>query len=222
MTPRPPDTDADADRPDELGSLTVIDEITGAAPGPELLDYDDPAAQVEMYFLCSLMWADAATARTAIEHVRSGDFYRPAARTVFSIIAAIIAQNDPARPHTPVAILGELRRRGDMVSAAQMHMTITYLTDTTTAGSPHQGGPAIHGAHALGYAAELLAIAYRRLYRTAGEAITDAADTLPEHELFECMARYGRAARDLRTRLDAARSTDTPITPRDAAEVPDA
>lgn len=210
MTPQLPKS-VTAGRPDgELPLLTVVDEVTGAAPGPELLDHDDPAAQVEMYFLCSLMWADTATARAAIEHVRVADFYRPAARTVFSIIAAIIAQGDPGRPHSPVAVLGELRRRGDMASAAQLHMTITYLTDVTTAGSPHRGGPTIHGAHALGYAAELLAIAYRRLYRTAGEAIVAAADTLPEDELFEAMALYGRAARDLRTRLESARTNQPP------------
>jgi|GEM_PF-398137 len=186
-------------------SAQVFDLHTGNPPGPELVDSNDPAEQAESFFLCALMWADRDTAFAATEYVRASDFYGPSAAVVFSIIRQILTQGGAQTPHTAVAVLGELRRRGQAHTAAQLTMLLSYVADSATAANPWSQGPAISGVQAPAYAAEVLALAYRRLYRAAGEGLIHAAETLPEDQLFEYMAQHGRKARDMRDRLAALR-----------------
>ena len=187
-------------------SAQVLDLYSGNPPGPELVEDRDPAEQAESFFLCALMWADRQTALAATDHVRASDFYGSAAAEVFGIIRQILTHGGDERPHTAVAVLGELRRRGQAHTASQLTMLLSYVADTATAANPWAQGPEITGVQAPAYAAEVLALAYRRLYRTAGEGLITAAETLPEDDLFEYMAAHGRHARDLRDRLAAVRA----------------
>ncbi|ETD34334.1 DnaB-like helicase N-terminal domain-containing protein [Williamsia sp. D3] len=197
-------TPADDQEPER--SAQVLDLYSGNPPGPELVEDRDPAEQAESFFLCALMWADRPTALAATDHVRASDFYGSAAAEVFGIIRQILTHGGDESPHTAVAVLGELRRRGQAHTASQLTMLLSYVADTATAANPWAQGPEITGVQAPAYAAEVLALAYRRLYRTAGEGLITAAETLPEDDLFEYMATHGRHARDLRDRLAAVRA----------------
>ena len=66
--------------------------------------------------------------------------------------------------------------------------------------------------HSLGVAAcaQVVADAYRRAFRAAGDGIAHAATALPEDDLWEYMCQHGRALRTHRARLAALRAATHP------------
>ena len=56
----------------------------------------------------------------------------------------------------------------------------------------------------------VVADAYRRAFRAAGDGIAHAATALPEDDLWEYMCQHGRALRTHRARLAALRAATHP------------
>lgn len=183
----------------------VIDLVSG-----DLNDGSDadPAEQLDTFFLCALMWGDRPTALRASEHVRPSDFYRSIAGEVFTVVRQLLHRDDDTdtQPHTAIAVMAELRRRGTTDTDVQVPRLLRYLTEIVTAGNSYTQGPAIHGGQAAYYGAEVIAASYRRAFRSAGDGLVRASETLPEDDLFEYMAAHGRRTRDIRDRLAAARA----------------
>ncbi len=73
------------------------------------------------------------------------------------------------------------------------------LTDVTLAGA--DGIAAGHYAHAV------ITRAYRRGFHDVARSLAEAAETLPEDQLFEHMVTLGRERRTATERLEAIRST---------------
>lgn len=152
----------------------------------------------EVLFLSALLWATPAhhdDLADVVGLVRAKDFYVPAHGALFTIIAELIADG-AHRAHDATTVAHELRRQGRAATLGAEHLT-RALVAATSAGAD--------GIQARHYAAMVVADAYRRRYRAAGDGITHAADHLPEAELWDYMCAHGIALREHRTRLSALR-----------------
>lgn len=164
-------------------------------PRPELDDIADddadPVEAVETLFLSALLWGTHADVERAIRLVSPSDFFRPVAAEVFEIIADLVDAGDRGAHDAPT-VLSELQRRGLLTGHLGARRSLVLQLAVS---APATGPQATH------YGALVTAAAYRRAYRAAAEGIAHAADTLPEADLFEYMARHGRALRAHRDRL---------------------
>lgn len=164
-------------------------------PRPELDDIADddadPVEAVETLFLSALLWGAHADVERAVRLVSPSDFFRPVAAEVFEIIADLVDAGERGAHDAPT-VLSELQRRGLLTG----HLGARRSQVLQLAVSAGAVGP-----QATHYGALVTAAAYRRAYRAAAEGIAHAADTLPEGDLFEYMARHGRALRAHRDRL---------------------
>ncbi|WP_068158069.1 DnaB-like helicase N-terminal domain-containing protein [Rhodococcus phenolicus] len=158
---------------------------------------DDPApesADVETLLLCALLFAGHTTAAEITALLEVADFHDPLHAELFEAMAALSAAG---QPHDPAMVLTHLERHG--LLAGHHGSRLAYaLTGATTAGADPTS--------ALYYAHAVVSAAYRRSFRKAGAAITDAAETLPEHELFEHLLTIGYAQRAATRRLDRFRA----------------
>ena len=168
-------------------------------------DFDDtdPAEASELLLLSALLWASAEQAAAVTELVEDTDFHKTSHATVFAVIADLAAAG-PATPHRAESVHAELLRRGDLGDTRGKQLSMV-LANAATAGAS--------GIQARHYATDVVAAAYRRAYRAAADGIAHAADTLPEADLFEYMARHGRALRAHRDRLTHLRHPSETGTP---------
>ncbi|MDF6103088.1 DnaB-like helicase N-terminal domain-containing protein [Gordonia hongkongensis] len=152
----------------------------------------------EVLLLSALLWATPAhhdELADIVGLVRAEDFYVQAHGELFTIIAELIADGT-RRAHDATTVAHELRRQGRAATLGAERLT-RALVAATSAGAD--------GIQARHYAAMVVADAYRRRYRAAGDGITHAADHLPEAELWDYMCAHGIALREHRTRLSALR-----------------
>lgn len=154
-------------------------------------DDADPVEAVETLFLSALLWGTHADVERAVRLVSPSDFFRPVAAEVFEIIADLVDAGDRGAHDAPT-VLSELQRRGLLTGHLGARRSLVLQLAVS---APATGPQATH------YGALVTAAAYRRAYRAAAEGIAHAADTLPEADLFEYMARHGRALRAHRDRL---------------------
>lgn len=185
------------------------DEPTGI-PAPGLASVDDDVAAVddwsaahrpstdpEALLLSALMWSNHPAGPTAetqriIAAVTAADFDTAAYARLYEVIAALVVageQHDPASVTHALARAGSSGHTGDSLRHR--------LTGVATAGG--------HAAAAAHYADMVLSQAYRRSYRTVGDTIAQAADELPEEQLFDHMVGHGRNQRTLWNRLNTFR-----------------
>ncbi|WP_080736111.1 DnaB-like helicase N-terminal domain-containing protein [Rhodococcoides fascians] len=156
-----------------------------------------PSTDPEALLLSALMWSNHPGGPTAetqriVAAVTAADFDTAAYARLYEIIAALVAAGEQ---HDPASVTHALARAG---SGGPVGDSLRHrLTGVATAGG--------HAAAAAHYADMVLAQAYRRSYRTVGDAIAQAADELPEEYLFDHMVEHGRAQRALWNRLNAFR-----------------
>ncbi|WP_407727547.1 DnaB-like helicase N-terminal domain-containing protein (plasmid) [Rhodococcoides fascians] len=156
-----------------------------------------PATDPEALLLSALMWSNHPAGPTAetqriVETVTAADFDTAAYARLYEVIAALVLageQHDPASVTHALARAGTSGHTGDSLRHR--------LTGVATAGG--------HAAAAAHYADMVLSQAYRRSYRTVGDAIARAAKELPEEYLFDHMVERGRTQRALWNRLNAFR-----------------
>jgi replicative DNA helicase len=166
------------------------DQRPGGEPDERLDAADlteDPRLDSEALCLCAVLWSTPATARTVVELLVVEDFDRPAHRDLLGLIATELRHG---RPHDPASIAAVLTRRG---SGHHSGLVAKALADATAAGAT----PESAGHHAV----HVVSAAYRRSFHTAAAALAQAAEQLPEHELFPHLVQVGRAQRAATDRL---------------------
>ncbi len=144
---------------------------------------DDPRTDAEALCLCSLLWSAAPTARAITTALRSGDFHRSVYGELFDIIAEQVAVDTP---HDPASIAAALTQAGKTAGHRGTQLA-RALTQATMAGSP----PEAAGHYALAVACT----AYRRGFHTAAAALAQAAEQLPQDQLFDHLVSIGREQR---------------------------
>ncbi|WP_137875569.1 DnaB-like helicase N-terminal domain-containing protein [Rhodococcus sp. Q] len=153
----------------------------------------DPVADLEELLLSALLWAHPAAVQHAVEHVRGEDFHTPVHRELFEVIAAMAAEGAP----TAAPMVAARLDRDGLLGGHAGERRRRVLLSAATAGAD--------GASVGHYARAVVCAAYRRSFHEAGLAITEAAQSLPEADLFEHMLRLGRRQRAAAERLNAVR-----------------
>ncbi|BDB63529.1 DnaB-like helicase N-terminal domain-containing protein [Rhodococcus sp. RDE2] len=176
--------------------MTAVVETT--APEPEPIGPDDfaldPMEDLEEQCVCALLWAHPADGAKVTAHLRGEDFHLPIYRELFEVIAALAGEG---APHTAAMVAARLEQDGRLGGHAGERLR-RALVGATTVGAD--------GASVGFYARAVASAAYRRSFRDVGLAIAEAAETLPEHELFEHMVDLGRRQRAATVRLAALRA----------------
>lgn len=164
--------------------------------GDDPADMEDYSAtlDIEAQMLCSLLWAPAARAARATTDLTGADFYQPVHAALFEVIAGLVAVGEP---HNASYVLTVLQRDGRTGGHLGKQL-VTTLTNLTTIGVP---------SDALEhYVAAVLTQAYRRGFRAAAQSLVQAAEDLPEDQLYEHMCSIGRERRAAYQRLNTIRS----------------
>ncbi len=150
---------------------------------------DDPWTDVEALCLCSLLWSSSSVARTITDTLTPSDFERPVYRELFELIAA---QIEAGTPHDPASIAAALTQTGRAAGHRGTQLS-RALSDATMAG----GAPEA----AEHYAITVVSAAYRRGFHAAATSLTEAAEQLPQDQLFAHLLSIGRAQRTATQRL---------------------
>lgn len=153
-----------------------------------------PSTDPEALLLSALMWSNHPAGPTAetqriVAAVTATDFDTAAYTRLYEVIAALVVAGEQ---HDPASVTHAMARDGHTGDSIRHR-----LTGVATAGG--------HAAAAAHYADMVLSQAYRRSYRTVGDAIAQAADQLPEEQLLEHMVEHGRNQRALWKRLNTFR-----------------
>ncbi len=173
--------------PDHAHGEVLDDPAEGPVDAGDLLD--DPRTDAEALCLCSLLWSSSSVARTITDTLTPSDFERPVYRELFELIAAQVGAGTPHDPASVAAALTQTGRaaghRGTALSRA--------LSDATMAG----GAPEAVGHYAI----TVVCAAYRRGFHAAATSLTEAAERLPQDQLFAHLVSIGRAQRTATQRL---------------------
>jgi replicative DNA helicase len=159
-----------------------------------------PDTDPEALLLSALMWSNHPAGPTpetqrVVAIVTAADFDAAAYARLYEVIAALVVAGEQ---HDPASVTHALARAGSSGHAGDAGDALRHrLTGVATAGG--------HAAAAAHYADMVLSQAYRRSYRTVGDAIAQAADQLPEEQLFDHMVEHGRNQRALWNRLNTFR-----------------
>jgi len=179
--------------PDHGYGEVLDDPADGLIEAGDLLD--DPRTDVEALCLCSLLWSAAPAARTITGTLTQYDFERPVYRELFELIAA---QIEAGTPHDPASIAATLTQTGRAAGHRGTRLS-RALSDATMAG----GAPEAAGHYAI----TVVCAAYRRGFHAAATSLTEAAEQLPQDQLFEHLLSIGRAQRTATQRLADISST---------------
>ncbi len=150
---------------------------------------DDPRTDAEALCLCSLLWSPAPTARAITTALTGNDFHRPIYGELFVTIAEQVAAGTP---HDPASIAAALTQAGRTAGHRGTQLA-RALTQATMAGSPPEAA-----GH---YAITVASASYRRGFHTAAAALAQAAEQLPQDQLFDHLVSIGRERRTATERL---------------------
>ena len=150
---------------------------------------DDPRTDAEALCLCSLLWSPSDAARGVTTALAAGDFYRPLYAELFTVIAEQVATGIP---HDPASIAAALTQAGKLAGYRGEQLA-RALTQASMAGS--------HPESAGHYALAVVSAAYRRGFHGAAAAMSQAAEQLPQDQLFEHLVSVGREQRTATERL---------------------
>lgn len=160
----------------------------------------DPRIDPEAKLLCALMWCDAPAGRIAqvLEFLTPEDFNHYAHARLFSLI---VEQYQAGAPLDGTLIASKCDAAGvdgregwpagktpqqfivEISSLDARPMQITYLAES------------------------IIGASYRRQFRSMALHLTQAAEDMPEADLFPLMVEQGRRQRTAKARLDAFRRT---------------
>ncbi|MBM4493100.1 DNA helicase [Rhodococcus hoagii] len=154
--------------------------------------------------LCAAMWTrDDTTLRFVVERMTEADFANPFHRPVFAAIRdAVLA----GHPHDPASVSMALGRAGSQAVPAAVH---NHFRAALTLGS---------SAGALRYyAADVVAVAYRRSFHELAATMAHAAAEAAEDQLFPILVDMGTRQRSEMNRLHSLRHDPLPTTAADQA-----
>ncbi|WP_172651867.1 DnaB-like helicase N-terminal domain-containing protein [Rhodococcus opacus] len=176
--------------------LIPTTETADATPADSIEASDlgiDAHTDIEVLCLCALLWAPAEAAARTVAALDSADFERPIHRELFAVIARLVSSGVP---HDPTMVAAELERTGDLAGHHGAERS-RCLANITTRGADH-----IAVDH---YARTVVSQAYRRSFRAVAESLAQAAEKLPEDQLYEHMCVLGRRQRAATQRLNHLR-----------------
>jgi len=136
-------------------------------------------------------------ARTITTALTADDFHRPVYGELFVTIAGQVAAG---APHDPASIAAALTQAGKTAGHRGTQLA-RALTQAVMAGSPPEAA-----GH---YAITVASAAYRRSFHTAAAALTQAAEQLPQDQLFAHLVSIGRDQRAATERLQTMTDTLT-------------
>ncbi len=179
--------------PDHGYGEVLDDPADGPVDAGDLLD--DPRTDAEALCLCSLLWSSSPVARTITDTLTPNDFERPVYRELFELIAV---QIEAGKPHDPASVAAALTQTGRAAGHRGTQLS-RALSDATMAG----GAPGAVGHYAI----TVVCAAYRRGFHAAATSLTEAAERLPQDQLFAHLVSIGRAQRTATQRLADISST---------------
>ena len=182
----------DSKDPDVTLSLATAEDFVDLTDNEGEIDEYSTALDVEAQLLCSLLWAPAESAKRAVTALTSADFYRPVNAALFTAIEELVTSG---KPHNSAHVFTTLQQEGRTSGHLGKQLT-KALTDITT------GVPSADLEHNI---AAVLTQAYRRGFREAARSLAQAAEELPEDQLFEHLLSIGRERRAASQRLAAIR-----------------
>jgi len=153
-----------------------------------------PIGDLEELLIGALLWAHPAAAKRVTEHLCGEDFALPLYRELFEVIGELIGEG---APHQAPMVAARLDRDGRLGGHTGQRLKAALVSAATVGAD---------GAAVGHYARAVASAAYRRSFHQVGLAIADAAETLPETELFEHMVSLGRRQRAATERLAALRA----------------
>jgi len=171
----------------------TYEDATHEVDGEDLIEVgdllDDPRTDVEALCLCALLWSPADTASDVSGLLRGTDFERGVYGELFEVITAEVRSG---APHDPASIAAALTQSGRTGGHRGAQLTRALSSVTIAGAVPETVGH---------YAAAVLSAAYRRSFHLAAMALAQAAEQLPEDQLFEHLLSIGRAQRAATERL---------------------
>ncbi|MDJ0363337.1 DnaB-like helicase N-terminal domain-containing protein [Rhodococcus sp. H29-C3] len=152
----------------------------------------------EALLLCALMWSyhpagDTSETARITATLTGDDFDDYTHSRLFTVIADLVAAE---QPFGPASVTNEVIRSGG--AGGKDGPLRRRLLNIATLGA--FALTATHNADIV------LSQSYRRSFHTAGTAITEAAENLPEEDLFAHMLEHGRRQRRAFERLNDFRS----------------
>ncbi|MEU2004489.1 DnaB-like helicase N-terminal domain-containing protein [Rhodococcus sp. NPDC019627] len=177
----------------------VHDQATDTAPAESIEAPDlgiDAHTDVEVLCLCALLWAPIDAAHRAVDALHPADFQQPIHQELYTVIAGLVRAG---APHDPTMVAADLERTGKFAGHHGRQRS-RHLASITTRGADH-----IALDH---YTRAVISQAYRRSFRAAAQSLAQAAEQLPEDQLFEHMVALGRQQRAATQRLDHLRGAD--------------
>ncbi|WP_269071506.1 DnaB-like helicase N-terminal domain-containing protein [Rhodococcus qingshengii] len=183
----------DSKEPDVTLSLATAEDFDDLTDNEGEIDEYSTALDVEAQLLCSLLWVPAESAKRAVAALSGADFYRPVNAALFTAIEELVTAG---KPHNSAHVFTTLQQEGRTSGHLGKQLT-KALTDITTIGVP--------SAELEHNIAAVLTQAYRRGFREAARSLAQAAEELPEDQLFEHLLSIGRERRAASQRLAAIR-----------------
>ncbi len=156
---------------------------------------DDPRTNAEALCLCAVLWSRPEDVSPVVDALSKADFDRAVYGELFDIIATEVRDG---RLHDPASIAGVLTQTG-RIAGHHGHQLGRALSEVTMAG----GAPEAAGHYAI----TVVSAAYRRGFHTAAASLTEAAEQLPQDQLFEHLVSIGRAQRAATERLHTITTT---------------
>ncbi|MGV9865692.1 DnaB-like helicase N-terminal domain-containing protein [Rhodococcus koreensis] len=167
--------------------------------GPESIEATDLGidahTDIEVLCLCALLWAPTDAAHRAVAALDPADFQQPIHRELYTVIAGLVRSGVP---HDPTMVAADLERTGKFAGHHGRQRS-RHLANITTRGADyialdHYTRAVISQAYRRSFRA-VISQAYRRSFRAAAESLTQAAEQLPEDQLYEHMCEIGRRQR---------------------------
>jgi len=159
---------------------------------------DDPRTDVEALCLCALLWSPTDIAGQVSDLLNGTDFDRVVYGELFEVITA---QVQTGAPHDPGSIASRLTQSGRAGGHRGAQLT-RALSEATIAGA----APSAVGH----YIVAVLSAAYRRSFHLAAQSMAQAAEQLPQDQLFEHLLSIGKAQRAATERLHHVQTSLSP------------
>jgi len=156
---------------------------------------DDPRTDVEALCLCALLWSATDVAGHVSDLLNGTDFDRGVYGELFEVITG---QVRTGAPHDPASIASRLTQSGRAGGHRGTQLTRALSEATIAVAAPSAVGH---------YAVAVLSGAYRRGFHVAAQSMTQAAEQLPEDQLFAHLLSIGRAQRAATERLHHAQTS---------------
>jgi len=185
-----------------MSTEDTYEDATHEVDGEEPIEVgdllDDPRTDVEALCLCALLWSAPDTARDVSALLRSTDFDRGVYGELFAVITTEVGGG---APHDPASIAASLAQSGRTGGHRGTQLT-RALSEVTIAGAvPETVGH---------YAVAVLSAAYRRGFHLAARSMAQAAEQLPQEELFAHLLSIGKAQRAATDRLHGVQASLSP------------